>query len=97
MALLKELGAPPSLTVQIQGEALLNDGTAIVLFTVANNMLKGEDYSGGDIFIYLMKTALMYGLYYYCNNLRLNKSQTSRCPVCLKHVAVVCLKRMYGM
>ena len=30
VALLKDLGASPTLTVQIQGEALLNDGTAII-------------------------------------------------------------------
>jgi hypothetical protein len=30
VSMLKELGAPPALTVQIAGESLLNDGTAIV-------------------------------------------------------------------
>ncbi len=30
VGLLKELRASPTLTVQIQGESLLNDGTAIV-------------------------------------------------------------------
>ena len=44
VGLLKELGASPTLTVQIQGESLLNDGTAIVLYTVAYRMLSGEEY-----------------------------------------------------
>merc|ERR1719199_987955 len=44
VALLKELGASPTLTVQIQGESLLNDGTAIVLFLLAYNMLSGTNY-----------------------------------------------------
>jgi NhaP-type Na+/H+ or K+/H+ antiporter len=58
VALLKDLGASPTLTVQIQGESLLNDGTAIVLYTVAYNILAGEEYLFGDIMIFLIKTAL---------------------------------------
>merc|ERR1719178_449462 len=42
VGLLKELGASPTLTVQIQGESLLNDGTAIVLYTVAYNILSDQ-------------------------------------------------------
>merc|ERR1719326_675213 len=59
VALLKELGASPTLTVQIQGESLLNDGTAIVLYTVAYDMLRGEEYDFADISMYLVKTAIM--------------------------------------
>lgn len=58
VALLKELGASPTLTVQIQGESLLNDGTAIVLYTIAYNMLKGETYDAGDIIQFLVKMAI---------------------------------------
>lgn len=58
VALLKELGASPTLTVQIQGESLLNDGTAIVLYTIAYNMLQGESYDAADILIFLMKKAV---------------------------------------
>jgi sodium/hydrogen exchanger 10/11 len=54
VGLLKELGASPTLTVQIQGESLLNDGTAMVLFNVAYNMLKGEDHDVKSITIYLI-------------------------------------------
>lgn len=59
VALLKELGASPTLTVQIQGESLLNDGTAIVLYTVAYDILKGEEYGVADIIIFLVKTAML--------------------------------------
>jgi len=58
VALLKELGASPTLTVQIQGESLLNDGTAIVLFTIAYNMLQDITYDASDVIIYLLKTAM---------------------------------------
>merc|ERR1739848_620706 len=54
VGLLKELGASPTLTVQIQGESLLNDGTAMVLFNVAYNMLKGEEHDVKSILIYLV-------------------------------------------
>jgi len=58
IALLKELGAPAILTVTIQGESLLNDGTAIVLFLIAYNMLAGEEYGISDIIMFLIKTAI---------------------------------------
>eukprot|EP00971_Amphidinium_carterae_P198842 3945896-Amphidinium_carterae.1 len=47
------------LTVQIQGESLLNDGTAIVVYTVAYNMLSGVDYETDDLVLFLVKTAIM--------------------------------------
>jgi NhaP-type Na+/H+ or K+/H+ antiporter len=53
VGLLKELGASPTLTVQIQGESLLNDGTAMVLFFVAYDMLKGGVYDVKGIFLLL--------------------------------------------
>jgi len=55
VALLKELGASPKLTVQIQGESLLNDGTAIVLYTIAYNMINGDQYDISDVVFFLMK------------------------------------------
>jgi NhaP-type Na+/H+ or K+/H+ antiporter len=66
VALLKELGASPMLTVQIQGESLLNDGTAIVLYLISYDMLSGamsSDISDSsiwlDIVTFLMEKALM--------------------------------------
>jgi NhaP-type Na+/H+ or K+/H+ antiporter len=58
VGLLKELGASPILTVQIQGESLLNDGTAIVLYGVAYDMLKGKNYDASDILIILVLVAV---------------------------------------
>merc|ERR1719174_2201770 len=59
VALLKELGASPTLTVQIQGESLLNDGTAIVVFLIAYDMLSGNEYDIADISMVLVKQALL--------------------------------------
>lgn len=58
VGLLKELGASPTLTVQIQGESLLNDGTAIVLFTIAYDIVGGKTYDGNDVMIFLVIVAL---------------------------------------
>lgn len=57
VGLLKELGASPTLTVQIQGESLLNDGTAIVLYSIAYDILKGEEYDAAQIVIFLIQVA----------------------------------------
>eukprot|EP00931_Biecheleriopsis_adriatica_P026811 TRINITY_DN16249_c0_g2_i1.p1 TRINITY_DN16249_c0_g2~~TRINITY_DN16249_c0_g2_i1.p1 ORF type:complete len:1046 (-),score=213.54 TRINITY_DN16249_c0_g2_i1:188-3325(-) len=54
VGLLKELGASPRLTVQIQGESLLNDGTAMVLFYIAYDMLKGAEYDPKQVFFFLL-------------------------------------------
>lgn len=49
VALLKDAGASPKLTILIVGESLMNDGTAMVIFTLFFNMLKGRVYNAGDI------------------------------------------------
>mmetsp|Transcript_12585 Transcript_12585/g.28486 ORF Transcript_12585/g.28486 Transcript_12585/m.28486 type:complete len:1167 (-) Transcript_12585:177-3677(-) len=59
VALLKELGASPTLTVQIQGESLLNDGAAIVLYTIAYDILKGKSYDYALVIEFIVKTAMM--------------------------------------
>jgi sodium/hydrogen exchanger 10/11 len=59
VALLKELGASPMLTVQIQGESLLNDGTSIVLFKIAYNVVSGVKYDEAKILDFFLKTAMM--------------------------------------
>mmetsp|Transcript_7852 Transcript_7852/g.17247 ORF Transcript_7852/g.17247 Transcript_7852/m.17247 type:complete len:1246 (+) Transcript_7852:169-3906(+) len=59
VALLKELGASPTLTVQIQGESLLNDGMAIVVFTICYEMLAGKEYDFEAVVLFLVKTAMM--------------------------------------
>ena len=41
VALLKELGAPAQISTLIEGESLLNDGTAIVFFTILQAAISG--------------------------------------------------------
>ena len=49
VALLKELGAPIHLNTLIEGESLLNDGVAMVFFTLFANMARGEVSSAGAV------------------------------------------------
>ena len=51
VVLLKELGASRRLATLIEGESLLNDGTAMVVFLVIIDIVKGAEPSVGDIFI----------------------------------------------
>lgn len=43
VALLKELGCKASLSTTIEGESLLNDGTALVMFTILFKLAEGEE------------------------------------------------------
>lgn len=43
VALFKRLGAPPRLTLLIESESLLNDGTAVVLFTLVLGLFSGQE------------------------------------------------------
>ena len=47
--MLKEVGASKRLATLIEGESLLNDGTAMVMFTVTLEMALGEDIGALDI------------------------------------------------
>lgn len=58
VALLKSAGASPKLTILIIGESLMNDGTAMVMFTLFFDFVKGETYTGGDIILYFLKMAI---------------------------------------
>jgi NhaP-type Na+/H+ or K+/H+ antiporter len=58
VALLKSAGASPKLTMIIVGESLLNDGTAMVLFTVFFNLLNGETYTGGGIILFFLEACI---------------------------------------
>ncbi|MGE5270500.1 MAG: cation:proton antiporter, partial [Thiohalocapsa sp.] len=46
IAIFRDLGTPPRLTGLLEGEALLNDAAAIVLFTMLLEMLTGEAHMG---------------------------------------------------
>jgi len=54
VSLLKSAGASPKLTMIIVGELLLNDGAAMVLFAIFNNLLNGETYTAGSLIEYIL-------------------------------------------
>ena len=49
VALLKEVGASKRLGHIIEGESLVNDGTAIVVFSLLNEIAKGAEKSAGEV------------------------------------------------
>jgi NhaP-type Na+/H+ or K+/H+ antiporter len=51
VSLLKELGASRTLSTLIEGESLINDGTAFVMFTVMLDLTKGEKFDAGNIIL----------------------------------------------
>ena len=59
VALLKELGVTKRISTMIEGESLLNDGTALVLFLVLIELAEGEDMSAGDMIAKFCKMSLL--------------------------------------
>ena len=49
VALFKKLNAPARLTLLIEGESLLNDGTAIVLFSLVLALVSGQQWSASSL------------------------------------------------
>jgi CPA1 family monovalent cation:H+ antiporter len=49
VALFKSLGAPKRLRVLVEGESLLNDGTAVVIFTLILEIVAGGHFSAGHM------------------------------------------------
>ncbi len=47
VSLFKSLGAPKRLTVLVEGESLVNDGTSVILFTLAAGAVTGDDVGIG--------------------------------------------------
>jgi NhaP-type Na+/H+ or K+/H+ antiporter len=58
VALLKSVGASPKLTFLILGESLLNDGSAMVLFTIFYNSVNGTLYTPGSVVSFMFSAAL---------------------------------------
>lgn len=54
VALLKDVGASKRLGHIIEGESLVNDGTAIVLFTLFLELASGESKTAGDITVFFI-------------------------------------------
>nr|AVA17744.1 SOS1-like protein 1 [Populus tremuloides] len=58
VALLKELGASKKLSTIIEGESLMNDGTAIVVYQLFYRMVLGENFNSGAIIKFLTQVSL---------------------------------------
>ena len=59
VALLNAVGASPILTMQITGESLLNDGTAIVIFNILFAIIdENKTYTAGELISYFCRLAL---------------------------------------
>ncbi|KAE9600993.1 putative cAMP-dependent protein kinase regulatory subunit [Lupinus albus] len=58
VALLKELGASKKLSTIIEGESLMNDGTAIVVYTLFYRMVLGETFNWTAIIKFLAQVSL---------------------------------------
>lgn len=59
VALLKELGVSKKISTLIEGESLLNDGTALVLFLVLIKFVEGENLSAGEVIGQFCKMSLL--------------------------------------
>ncbi|KAH9745894.1 Sodium/hydrogen exchanger 7 [Citrus sinensis] len=58
VALLKELGASKKLNTIIEGESLMNDGTAIVVYQLFYQMVLGKSFGWGAIIKFLAQVSL---------------------------------------
>ncbi|KAL3682883.1 hypothetical protein R1sor_000905 [Riccia sorocarpa] len=58
VALLKELGASKKLSTIVEGEALMNDGVAIVVFKLFFQMVLGQHFTPGAIIKFFSQVAL---------------------------------------
>ncbi len=59
VALLNDLGCKASLSTTIEGESLLNDGTALVMFTILIKIVEGDSSdSVGDYFLTFVKMSI---------------------------------------
>lgn len=58
VALLKELGASKKLSTIIEGESLMNDGTAIVVYQLFYQMVLGRSFNWAEILKFLVKVSL---------------------------------------
>ncbi|KAL2611522.1 hypothetical protein R1flu_023214 [Riccia fluitans] len=58
VALLKELGASKKLSTIVEGESLMNDGTAIVVFKLFFQMVLGRHFTPGDVIKFFSQVAI---------------------------------------
>ncbi|CAE8590570.1 unnamed protein product [Polarella glacialis] len=55
VAILNSLGASAKLNMLVSGESLMNDGVALVVYTVFHDMSKGKEYGAGDMISYFFQ------------------------------------------
>jgi len=82
VALLKSAGASPKLTILIVGESLMNDGTAMVLFTIFYESLNGRLYTPASITYFFAAAAfgsVLLGL--FCGFLMIRWLRTAHRPL----------------
>ena len=58
VSLLKSLGVSKRISTLIEGESLLNDGTALVVFLVLQDFVQGEELTGGEVAIKFCQMSL---------------------------------------
>ncbi|GLJ39011.1 hypothetical protein SUGI_0795200 [Cryptomeria japonica] len=58
VSLLKELGASKKLNTIIEGESLMNDGTAIVVYRLFFQMVEGRTFNAAEVIEFLSRVAL---------------------------------------
>lgn len=59
VSLLRELGVSKEISTLIEGESLLNDGTALVLFLVLIKFVEGDAQSAGEVIWQFSKMSLL--------------------------------------
>ncbi|KAK3749868.1 hypothetical protein RRG08_066181 [Elysia crispata] len=57
VAIMKDLGAGKRLALLIEGESMLNDGSAIVLYEILWDIIGGHEHSATDIFLHVLRVA----------------------------------------
>jgi CPA1 family monovalent cation:H+ antiporter len=62
VAMLRTLGAPRRLSVLMEGESLLNDGTGIVFFTLSLAVIGGEQVSAGGLVLQFIEIVGLGGI-----------------------------------
>lgn len=55
VALMEEAGGPGWLTTVVEGESMLNDGTAIVLFEFFKQLVEGQSFTGGGVIAFFLR------------------------------------------
>eukprot|EP00931_Biecheleriopsis_adriatica_P021027 TRINITY_DN13879_c0_g2_i1.p1 TRINITY_DN13879_c0_g2~~TRINITY_DN13879_c0_g2_i1.p1 ORF type:complete len:924 (-),score=156.68 TRINITY_DN13879_c0_g2_i1:406-3177(-) len=55
VAILKALGASAKLNMLISGESLMNDGVALVIYSIFHNLSLGQEYTAGEVIVFFIR------------------------------------------